>query len=254
MAVAPRPEADVAARRPIALLTWSNRMHRFAPVEQIVGAYCAKHGYDRLVSHTRRVPQLAASWEKVPFLIEMLPRYEAILQLDDDAVINQIDTRVETFLDANPEFDMLMTAVEKGGRRRKGSPVMGFFIMRHTPQIMNLLTRLLEDPACTARTRSKCCWEQDCFWQLLTNHASVWSDYNSSNATTSVGFLPARDFACHGDPKAYAHAFHKGQCDNPFAFHELGYPKMGWVARRAMELQPNVTARVWFEGAGSHIK
>ncbi len=177
VAVAPRPEADVAARRPIALLTWSNRMHRFAPVEQIVGAYCAKHGYDRLVSHTRRVPQLAASWEKVPFLIEMLPRYEAILQLDDDAVINQIDTRVETFLDANPEFDMLMTAVEKGGRRRKGSPVMGFFIMRHTPQIMNLLTRLLEDPACTARTRSKCCWEQDCFWQLLTNHASVWSDY-----------------------------------------------------------------------------
>ena len=54
--------------------------------------------------------------------------------------------------------------------------------------------------------------------------------------------------------KAYAHAFHKGQCDNPFAFHELGYPKMGWVARRAMELQPNVTARVWFEGVGSHIK
>lgn len=56
-----------ARRRAIAVLTWSNRQHRFTPVERAVNLYCSRHGYDRLISHRPRLPpDTAKQWEKAP--------------------------------------------------------------------------------------------------------------------------------------------------------------------------------------------
>ena len=62
-----RREKSSARRNRVAVLTWSDRLHEFAPVEQVICGYCARHGYDRILSATWRNASLlsGATWQKV---------------------------------------------------------------------------------------------------------------------------------------------------------------------------------------------
>lgn len=236
-------------RSAIAVLTWSNRVQSFQPVEQVVCAYCKRHGYDRLISQTPRSSFRSPAWEKIPFLLEMLPLYQAILHLDDDAVVGQLERPIEDILYRHPTRDMLLSAVENLGRQWQGSPKTGVFIVRSTPFMFNLLKQMMSSPECAPyHNKTQCCPEQDCLWQLITGHVGVMRAF-FYNKTSPIGFLMSCAFDCRDDHASWVSRFHFGHCRNPFAFHAMGQPKHSYIKRKAQLLLGSVASREgWTDG------
>lgn len=235
----------------IGVLTWSNRLTQapFAFAEAIVCAYCERHGYDRLVSKTVRnaAPDIQTlHWQRVPYLIEQLPRYSAILLLDDDLVINQLEQPLEPILDSLPGRDIILSAVERNGRKFQGSPNSGVMIFRNTTFARDFLVKMLTSPDCARfRNMTECCREQDCIWQLMSNGTGVMRTFRK--ASGRFGLLRAVDLQCRDDRSFHA-TIHMGTCSAPFAFHAMGAPKLSYVRNKSQLLLPIALRRDWREG------
>ena len=192
-----------------------------------------------------RIPQPS----QIPFVLEVLPLYEAILFIDDDAVIHQLEQSVEGLLAAHADRDVLLSAVERNGRGYQGSPKTGVFIMRNTPYVISLLGQLLSAPACAQyRNMTTCCREQDCLWQLMTGHVGVMRRFRRESGR--FGFLMSADFDCRDD-RTYLATIQLGRCTAPFAFHAMG--TQGWlkgvfIRRKARALASIASRNDWQEG------
>ncbi len=235
----------------IAVVTWSDRMHEFAPVEEVICGYCKRHGYDRITSATWRNASLLSgwTWQKIPFVLEVLRHYEAVLHLDDDAVINQLEQDVAGLLNAFPGRDVILSAVERNGRGFQGSPKTGVFVVRNTPFVHALLERLLTTPECAEyRNMSACCREQDCLWRLMTNRVGVMRRFRRESGR--FGFLRAADWDCRDD-HSYLSTIQLGRCNAPFAFHGMGtqgWLKGAYIRHKAVGLLPVASRTDWQEG------
>ena len=213
----------------IAILTWSNRADRFQPVPEVMRSYCRRHGYDRIISSFRRT-NLLPPWEKLALLQELLPRYRAVLLVDDDAVIAKHDITVSSLLEQYPRADILLSIVE---RRKKAkwwkwylSPITGVVLVRNTKYTREFLVRALKGPGCAeSRRREDCCWEQDCVWSLMEqdgvyvhlthgwNATLAWSGGAVPGLSTGkFGILRGRSFDCRDTDVAGGAEMHTGTC------------------------------------------
>lgn len=189
------------------------------------------------------------TWQKIPFLLEELANYEAILHIDDDAVVAQLEQPVEALLDAYPNRDWFLSAVETKGRKFQGSPKTGVFIVRNTTFVHGMLQQLLSAPECAQfRNMTTCCREQDCLWQLMTRRESIVTRFRRNSG--KFGFLMAADFDCRDD-SSYHSTIHYGACKRPFAFHGMGtggWAKARYISQKAAALLPIASRTDWVEG------
>ena len=329
-----RARSDAQHRSRIAVVTWSNRVDGYQPVEQVayyarifisplfhvlfthhtltahthtepalahsakapgtarleqvMCAYCKRHGYDRWVSSERRnstvLDKAGITWQKIPLILEVLPHYEAILHVDDDSVINHLEFAVEKLLEAYPDRHILLSAVERNGRRFQGSPKTSTMVVRNTPFTRAVLSNMLTAPTCAPyrnMSEAGCCHEQvrlrpiwgfhichahvrvlrvpmsqDCLWQLIAGRRSLLKESSWESAERPevyrrrIGILKASDLDCRDD-KSYHATIHKGKCDSPFVFHGLGtagWPKWQYITRKAYALMPIASHQEWAEG------
>lgn len=225
----------------IAVVTWTDRLGQFEPVETVMAAYCRHHGYDRIVDRQRRVPEWAPSWERIPLLMEVLPRYRAVLWLDDDAVVHQFNRTVESYLDSSPSKSFFLSRVERGNGF-KGSPIMGVFIMRNAAYTRGLLRRSRYVSEACPKPRAnvtRCCWEQECIWTLFVRDRP---NVYHADSGSEVQFLRGADFNCIEQTRRRGATakllggktfHHLGRCAAPFIFHEMGRRKTGYVQGKA---------------------
>ena len=228
--------------REYAVATWSDRIHKFMPVENVVMHFCNVHGYHRILSNKRMLPDLPKPWEKIKLLITVLQNYYSVFYLDDDAVVNRLDYTLEYFMSRFPSYDIILSATEKNGFKWQGSPNTGTFIIKNTSYSINLLKNVLNNPLCDYRYTKKCCWEQDCVWQLFTNKTSLWDKFVFTDKHVKI--IPAAWFACNGNVNAFTSRFSHEKCLNPFVYHEMGMPKGKWIRQKAsLLLNSSVTHR-----------
>jgi hypothetical protein len=67
-------------------------------------AYCARHGYDYLLSHETLAPERPAAWNKVRLLQKYIKDYDWLFWNDADTLIANPDRRLEDLVDPNYPF------------------------------------------------------------------------------------------------------------------------------------------------------
>lgn len=250
-----RPHANPPNRSRIAVITWSNRIVNYRPVELVICGYCVRHGYDRLVNESifsTPEPLSGIQWQRIPFILDVLPLYEAVLHLDDDSVINHLEYPVERLMAAYSDRELLVTAVEVRGRRFQGTPKSSTMLIRNTPFMRHFFRRFLTDTACAPfRNNSECCREQDCLWHLMSPGAKP---VDTHKIDRRFGVLSSADLDCR-DAMAGASLFHvriiRGNCSSPFVWHAIGTPgflKWKYVYTKAITLAPIASRDDWMAG------
>jgi hypothetical protein len=105
--------------------------------------YCKKYGYDYIIDDTRRLPERHPAWEKLPFCLELLPKYDYVIWIDADACFRHNNNKINIekilrhnkFYDVifsydNPEYDQLNT---------------GFFILKNTEYTNMFISEMIKD-------------------------------------------------------------------------------------------------------------
>ena len=69
-----------------------------APATATKEAYCAKHGYPLLTCEVPLAVGRHPSWQKLPFLQQVLPHYDWVWMTDADAMVTDDKQRIETIL------------------------------------------------------------------------------------------------------------------------------------------------------------
>jgi hypothetical protein len=236
-------------RSRIAVITWSNRTHTYRPVEKVVCGYCIRHGYDRVVSqamYETPLPLNGVQWQRIPFMLDVVQHYEAVLHIDDDSVIAHLEYPVESLLAAYPTREYLLSAVEVNGRKFQGSPKTSTMILKNTPFVRGFLRRFLTGDECAPfRNSTQCCREQDCLWQLMSRRSK-----SPIPADERFGVISSIDLDCRGD-RFYHSKIQRGKCTSPFVWHGLGtpgWPKWQYIVRKAAALLPIAERIDWMAG------
>lgn len=246
--------ANPPRRSRIAVITWSNRTYDYRPVEQVVCGYCVRHGYDRVLGESlydTPLPLNGVQWQRIPFILDTLQHYEAVLHLDDDSVINHLEYPMERLLAAYPDREFLLTAVETRGRSFQGSPKSSTMVIRNTTFVLQFLHSFLTDSRCAHfRNSSTCCREQDCLWRLMSQSSKY-----TYKADGRFGVLSSADMDCRDEtsgPGLFHSRIHRGSCSSPFVYHAIGTPgwyKWKYVYRKASALMPIASRSDWMAGS-----
>ena len=71
-------------------------------------AYCDRHGYTFVgkteTFHERGKPDRNGSWAKLPFTLELMPRFTHIVCIDADAAFTNMDVKIESLIDEEHDF------------------------------------------------------------------------------------------------------------------------------------------------------
>jgi hypothetical protein len=222
----------------IAVITWSNRTEQFMPIEKVNALYSGLFGYDRIVSQTRQHPSLHPAWEKIALLLDVLPKYEAVLLIDDDIVISK-NISVESYMDQFPGKDIIWSKVDNPTLKHYMTPITGGFIVKNKLWTRNFFQQVMNGPICAPiRERQTCCWEQDCIW-IMTESFNVMKG--------KIGTIPGSEFDCSTET-----TFHlvtnstdsSSPCD-PFLYHGLLSKESKLAAIRKADTLMKIWGSVW---------
>ena len=188
----------------IVMATFSNRVDVITVSNQYNQIYAHHHGYVRIVSNNRILPNSPAPWEKIPMISQLLANLSigVVFWIDDDAFVKKSEIKVQDWLDLYAGADLIIgnqDAINQG----QFSINSGVMIIKNTKWSRSFFNSLMKNPNCDYTSRS-CCWEQDCMRKVL------------SLPNKHVALVPLGKFNCWGHHKSYA-----GRCD-PWVYHVMG--------------------------------
>jgi hypothetical protein len=136
--------------------------------------YCDSHGYDLIRDSTRRLPDRAPSWEKIPMTIEHLANYDYLVWIDADACFNRDcdDDYLHTLIRKYPEKDFILSA------DMPGSDVlnMGVYIVKNSDYARDLFGKMLTDEHERCKLYKDTVWEQACVVSYYKNNEDGFKD------------------------------------------------------------------------------
>ena len=105
--------------------------------------YCEKHGYILIKSSRRAYKNRPATWERFPLLLKYIENYDYMVWIDADAFFYNSAPPLEDIIN-HYEKDILLSAdVDK--YLKSDSVNAGFFILKNTKKVINILTRWAKD-------------------------------------------------------------------------------------------------------------
>ena len=188
----------------IVMATFSNRVDVITVSNQYNQIYAHHHGYVRIVSNNRILPNSPAPWEKIPMISQLLANLSVgvVFWIDDDAFVKKSEIKVQDWLDRYAGADLII-GNQDAIDQKQFSINSGVMIIKNTKWSRSFFNSLMKNPNCNYISRS-CCWEQDCMRKVL------------SLPNKHVALVPLGKFNCWGHHKNYA-----GRCD-PWVYHVMG--------------------------------
>jgi hypothetical protein len=101
-------------------------------------AYCSKWGYDFVLEETLLNEKVSAKWNKILWLIEILPQYDAVFILDADAIFVNFNVPLGEYVSDG------ITASLSGVDDH--DICSGAMLIRNTAETRDYLTRVIEHP------------------------------------------------------------------------------------------------------------
>ena len=128
--------------------------------EALTRRYCVRHGYERVVDTTRRLPNTTAAWEKIVTIGMLLARPDvtSVMWLDDDAFVSDPKRTIAAVL-SHPDHadaDLFLANDEDPGQRAHALNT-GVMLIRNTDWAKVIggtcLRTIRHVTACADRTR-----------------------------------------------------------------------------------------------------
>ena len=144
--------------------------------------YCYLHGYDLILDDTIRLPNRDRTWEKIPFILNLLNTntYKYIIWIDADACFNLnnpdkyiLQNIIKKYKDKDLIFSADLTMKINGG----------FFIIKNTYYSRKLLNNIINSNITKCKLYKKTYHEQTCF-----NHLYDTNIYNLKNNSVIIPY------------------------------------------------------------------
>ena len=94
----------------IALCSLSDREDIRGLSWPLMESYCKRHGYDFVTQTELIFTDRHPSWSKIPFLRRLIQTYDIVIWFDDDILLTQPDTHIESILGPFLDSDQLIAA------------------------------------------------------------------------------------------------------------------------------------------------
>ena len=180
-------------------------------------AYCARHGYPFEVLRTSFSSGRHPSWQKLPFLLRVLPHFDWVWMVDADVLVTNPKWRLESLIGRHSQD--LILSLDCGAHVNCGS-----FFIRNCDWSRQLLAEWNSDKYLW---KTDACWEQDILIELM---AQNFLDINSHAVRVSQ-----REFNSFYKPFADVPVQSKWR-PGDFACHVSGaYEKTGEYIRQAQQ-------------------
>jgi len=112
-------------------------------ISKVNKAYCDKHGYDIVISHTHNYPNRAPHWERIPLVLNLLPLYDYVIWVDADAFFYPNAKRLEPIIEKYPNTNIIWSS---DWEKVKTSINSGIFIVKNTNYSKLFLEKWASDP------------------------------------------------------------------------------------------------------------
>jgi len=126
--------------------------------------YCAKYGYTLIKSSRRAYKNRPSTWERFPLLLAHIENYDYIVWIDADAFFYNSAPPLEKII-KHYEKDILLSA-DTDQYLKSDSVNAGFFILKNTKKVINILSKWAEDIELAQRFKEEVGaelqhWEED---------------------------------------------------------------------------------------------
>lgn len=183
--------------------------------------YAEKHGYDFRVTSRLLDKKRSASWNKIPFILSELHKFDWIFWSDADTVIMEDEVRLESFIREDKD---LIIACDPFGLNA------GEFFIRNSPFSFQLLETLY---AMEAFIHDKG-FEQKALKTLLKNHPELWGKIYVEKTRAFNALWP--EYFMHSNIPIFSHYPQSGYHEGDFLVH------LCWGKEGLEELQSGIKA------------
>jgi hypothetical protein len=102
--------------------------------------YCEKYKIEIIVSHEKNYRDRHSAWERLPFLIANIEKYDYLIWIDADAFFYNDATNICDVINNNSSHDFIFSK-----DLNQKTINTGFFIVKNTPYSVNFLTKWAYD-------------------------------------------------------------------------------------------------------------
>lgn len=126
--------------------------------------YCEKHGYILIKSSRRVYKNRPSTWERFPLLLGHIENYDYVVWIDADAFFYNCAPPLEEIINHYKKDILLSADVDR--YLKSDSVNAGFFILKNTKQVINILTKWAKDTELAQRFKGEVGvelehWEED---------------------------------------------------------------------------------------------
>lgn len=148
-----------------------NREWLYSITNPVKQAYCFKHGYDFLFSTENLLPDRHPSWGKLMVVRQVLPRYDWVMWIDDDAMFANFEVDLETIIQFAQKMRPRKQVAAIFANDMEGINA-GVFLVRNCVESMRIFD-LWCDQATYKKFANASNWEQAVFNALYNDVQSV---------------------------------------------------------------------------------
>ena len=126
----------------ICLFMWYDaNMEKYGDVNHIINKmYCVKHGYDLIKSNKRTYTTRTPHWERLPFILEHIDKYDYVMWIDADAYFYIDSPPITNLINEYPNKMFFVSHdIDTPPYDKNVAVNSGLFIAKNTPEMKKIL-------------------------------------------------------------------------------------------------------------------